>query len=184
MARSRWQEWAENDDNLAVLTAWARAGLTDEEIAKKIGIRRSTLAEWKKKHPSILAALSTGKEFADRMVENSLFRKTQGFMVNVRKAFKIKTVEYDPETGRKVKESEELQLAEETEYIEPDTKAIIFWLKNRRPEDWREKIDQDSGGGEEEGTGIIIMDPVKVREIRESIDRERVEQDGKEEGAM
>ena len=74
MARQRWQEWAENEDNLSVLAAWARAGQTDEEIAKAIGISRSTLSEWKKKHEPIRKALSTGKDFANRLVENSLFK--------------------------------------------------------------------------------------------------------------
>ena len=45
--RQKWREWAESEEHQAVLSAWARAGMTDEEIAKQIGISRSTLAEWK-----------------------------------------------------------------------------------------------------------------------------------------
>ena len=48
--RQKWREWAESEEHQAVLSAWARAGMTDEEIAKQIGISRSTLAEWKKKY--------------------------------------------------------------------------------------------------------------------------------------
>ena len=72
MARQKWQEWAENEDRLSILAAWARAGKTDEEIAKLIGISRSTLSEWKKKHESIGKALSITKDYADRLIEGSL----------------------------------------------------------------------------------------------------------------
>ena len=61
--RQKWREWAESEEHQAVLSAWARAGMTDEEIAKQIGISRSTLAEWKKKYAPINAALATGKNF-------------------------------------------------------------------------------------------------------------------------
>ena len=124
MARQKWKEWAENEDNLNVLSAWARAGLTDEKIAKQIGISRSTLAEWKNKHKSIADALSSGKEFADRLVENSLYKMALGFYVNETKGFKLRTVEYSPE-GRKCKEYEELKTIEERHYIDPDIKMCI-----------------------------------------------------------
>ena len=110
MARQKWQEWAQNQDNLAILTAWARAGLTDAEIAKQIGISRSTLSEWKKKNDNIRQALSTGKEYADRLVENSLFRMTQGYEAKKRKAIKLKRVEFD-EKGRRAAEDERMRRA-------------------------------------------------------------------------
>ena len=105
--------------------------MTDEEIARQIGISRSTLVEWKKKYPQISKALSLGKDFADRLVEDSLYKKAMGFYVFEQKAFKVKNIEYD-ESGKKISEKEELQTAEERHYIEPDIKAIIFWLKNRK----------------------------------------------------
>lgn len=73
-------EWAESEEHQAVLSAWARTGMTDEEIAKQIGISRSTLAEWKKKYAPINEALATGKDFADRLIENSLYKKPWDFM--------------------------------------------------------------------------------------------------------
>ena len=97
--RQKWREWAESEEHQAVLSAWARAGMTDEEIAKQIGISRSTLAEWKKKYAPINAALATGKDFADRLIENSLYKKAIGFYAREQKAFKVKTVEYDEATG-------------------------------------------------------------------------------------
>lgn len=174
MKRQRWQEWAQNEDNIAVLTAWARAGLTDEQIAKSIGISRSTLSDWKKKHESIRIALSTGKEFADRMVENSLYKMTQGYTVKIKKAFKVKKVEYD-NTGKKKSEKEELAYAEETEYVNPDIRAIMFWLKNRKPEIWREKI-IEKDDGDSVGTGVVVLTPTQVQNLQEAVEKNEAEQ--------
>lgn len=164
--RQKWREWAENGENQGVLAAWARAGMPDSEIAKRIGISRSTLGEWKRKYPEIQKALNTGAEFADSLVENSLYKKAVGFYVMEQKAFKVKTVEYN-EDGKRVRESEELQLAEERHYIEPDIKAIIFWLKNRKPDVWKEKIVE--GAGDDEGTGIVVLTPAQIEQIANEV---------------
>lgn len=169
MARQKWQEWSENQDNLAVMSAWARAGLTDEEIAKQIGISRSTLVDWKKKHESIRTALSPGKEFSNRLVENTLFKTTQGYEVKVKKAFKLKKIEYD-ETGRKKTENEVLEYAEETVYIKPEIKSIMFWLRNRMPDEWKDKIIPENE--DEEGTGAIILTPTDVRKMKKEIEKD------------
>lgn len=177
MARQKWEEWANNEDRLAVLSAWARAGLTDERIAKEIGISRSTLGEWKKKYASIEKALSMGKEMADRKVENSLYEMTQGKMLQVRKAFKVKQTSYDSQ-GRKV-EKEELQTIEEDYYVEPDIKAIMFWLKNRKPEVWRDKVVTDTQPDGETGEGIVILTQRTAQELREEIADEKNKETGK-----
>ena len=168
MARQKWQEWNENEDNLAILRAWARAGLTDEEIAKKIGISRSTLAKWKKDHEPIREALAHGKEHADRLMENSLYRIALGFEVKVQKAFKLRRTEYDG-SGKKVKEEEYLDTAEETEYVKPDVKAIIFWMKNRMPEDWKEKVAQAEA--DDTGTGVLVLTPTQIDALRDEVQR-------------
>lgn len=168
--RQKWKEWAENPDNLTVLSAWARAGKTDEQIAKLIGISRSTLAEWKKNHGSIREALSTGKEFANSMVENSLYKKALGFSVPVKKAFKVRKVIYD-ETGRKKEEKEELETIEETHYVEPDTKAIMFWLSNRMPEFWSMK-QTEAAGEEAESGGMICLNAEESSQVKDKIAEE------------
>lgn len=165
--RQRWREWSENEDNQRILSAWARAGMTDEEISHHIGISRSTLAEWKKKYPQIGKALAVGKDFADRLVEDSLYKKALGFYVMEQKTFKVKNVEYDPDTGKRISEKEELQTAEERHYVEPDIKAIIFWLKNRKPEIWKEKILENSV--DEEGSGVLILTPAQVEKMSNEV---------------
>ncbi len=126
-------------DKLILVQGWARDGLTNEQIAEKLGIAPATLYEWQNRYPEFAEALKKGKEVVDREVENALYKKTQGFTVTLLKVFKVKVIEYDPKTGKKVRETEELKRGEEEEYVPPDTTAQIFWLKNRKPAEWRDK---------------------------------------------
>ena len=67
MAKGKYAEWLE-PEGLALLEGWARDGLTDEQIAEKCGVVRTTLYEWKKQHPDISDALKRGKEVVDYQV--------------------------------------------------------------------------------------------------------------------
>lgn len=124
-------------ENLLKLEGWARDGLTEKQIASNIGITRSTLNEWKKKFPDISDTLKKGKEIVDRKVENALLERAIGGVYEVRKTFKVKNVYYD-DHGRRCVE-EKLVVGKDEVYIPGDTTAQIFWLKNRKPEDWRDK---------------------------------------------
>ncbi len=134
MAKSKWEEVKEK---LILVEAWARDGLTDEQIAHNLGISKDTFYTYKKEHTDFSDSLKRGKEVVDIEVENALYKKATGFTVKVHKAFKVKNVEY--KDGKRVREHEEVVLAEEEQYIPPDTTAQIFWLKNRKPSDWRDK---------------------------------------------
>lgn len=68
---AKYKDWLEKD-KLLLLQSWARNGLLDEAIAKKIGINKSTLYEWKKKYKDFADALKKGKEVVDIEVENVL----------------------------------------------------------------------------------------------------------------
>ena len=57
MARAKYQEWIDDPDKRTLLSGWARKGLSDQQIAKNIGISRSTLNEWRKKYPVIADTL-------------------------------------------------------------------------------------------------------------------------------
>jgi hypothetical protein len=112
------------------------------------------LNDWIKKYPDISDTIKKGKEVADREVEESLFHKACGFKVEISKPFKLKKVTYDKKTGKKTKEEETVEYATEEVYVPPDTVAEIFWLKNRKPEVWRDKpenIQIESG----EAAGVI-----------------------------
>lgn len=136
MAKGKYQKWFE-PESLTLLEGWARNGLTDEQIAKNMGISVKTLFNWKTTYLPILHALKKGKEVVDTEVENALLQKALGMTKTVQKPIKLKEVKYD--NGKRVSEKERIEYAEEEVFIPPDTTAQIFWLKNRRPDKWRDK---------------------------------------------
>lgn len=144
-----------------MLEAWARDGLTDEQIANNMGIRRSTLNEWKKKFPDISDTLKKNKEIADAKVEKSLFQRALGTKVKVKKPIKVKEIK--TKDGKRT-EKEHIEYVEEEVYIPPDTTALIYWLKNRLPAKWRDKpIDTGDAGSLEAQNELInaIKEAVK-----------------------
>lgn len=120
---SKFKDWLEGD-GLLKLEGWARDGLTDEQISRNMGIAYSTFREWKKKYSAFSAVLKRTKDVVDREVENALFKRAMGY--------KYDEVTY--ERGEEVKRV--------TKEVAPDTTAQIFWLKNRKPAEWRDKIEQ------------------------------------------
>jgi len=139
VAKSKYEAWL-TDDGLLRIEGWARDGLTDEQIAHNMGISRKTLAEWKNKYAPIRDTLKNSKEVVDRIVENALFKKACGYTVQVKKPIKVRKVEYNEETGKKIREVEEIVETVEEVHVPADTTAQIFWLKNRKPEAWRDKV--------------------------------------------
>lgn len=123
-------------DNLLRIEAWARDGLKLAEVAHNIGCSESTLREWRNNHPAISAALKKGREVADIVIENALYKSAQTQIITVRKPIKVKTVKQD---GRKKIEEERIEYAEEQVVVPANVTAQIFWLKNRRPDKWRDK---------------------------------------------
>lgn len=129
---------------LVEIEAWARDGLIEEQIAKNLGVAYSTFKLYKKSHSALSAALKKGKEVVDIEVENALLQKAIGIKETVKKAIKVKEVTYDQ--GKRVKEIERIEYADEEVYIPPDVTAQIFWLKNRKPEAWRDRKDVEHSG--------------------------------------
>lgn len=144
-------EWAEDADKLLLLESWARDGLTEEQIANNMGIAVKTLYNWKKKSLPILQALKKGREISDYEVENALFKRATGFTTTEQVVFSKKVVEY--RDGKRVKEVSEPCVIEVEKYYPPDTTADIFWLKNRKPEQWRDKQNMEFSG---EGKVMIV----------------------------
>ena len=119
-----------------MIEGWARDGLTDEQIAFNIGISRSTLSEWKKKYTDISDTLKRGKEVIDRQVENALLKRALGYKYKetTRELITDKETGYSELVVTKVVEKE----------VVPDTTAQIFWLKNRKPSNWKDKPEGDN----------------------------------------
>jgi hypothetical protein len=134
---AKYQEWL-LEENLKNLKEWSQNGLTDIQIANNMGIGVSTLYEWKNKYSEFSEALKNGKEIADLQVVNSLYKKTQGYNAQIRKNFKLKEVKYNND-GKKISEKETLVIGIDEVHIPPDTMAIIYWLNNRMPSEWKNK---------------------------------------------
>ncbi len=164
MAKGKYEEWIEDPDKRLLLSGWARNGLSDEQIAKNIGISRSTLNVWKGKYPDIKDALKKGKEIADIEVENALFKRATGYTIQVKKTFKCKEVKYSRD-GKKTKEEEKLIAGFDEVHIPPDTGAIIFWLTNRIPELWKNRrMDKEDRGEDQAAEGVVMMPNVDMKE--------------------
>ena len=146
MAKGKYQEWLE-PDGLLRIEGWARDGLTDEQISKNVGVSYSTFREWCKSYSALSAALKRGKAPVDLEVENALLKKATGYKVKVTKPIKVKTRKQLKDKG--TIEEEHIEYVEEEIYIPPDTVAQIFWLKNRRPSRWRDKIEAPPETGNE-----------------------------------
>ena len=139
VAKGKYHKWLE-PENLLLLEAWARNGLTDEQIAENMGIRGSTFYDWKNKYSEISEALKKGKEVIDILVENALLKRALGY-------------EY-----KEITKEGGVQTKEVTKQVPPDTTALIFWLKNRRPDLWRDRKDVDvSSTG---GFALVVNDNI------------------------
>lgn len=136
----KYDRWL-TEEGLLKITGWARDGLIEKQISHNMGIGASTLRVWKGQFPEIAEALRKGKEVVDREVENALFKAAIGYTQTIHKPVKIRESEYDPETGRKIREVERWVAVEETVHVPANVTAQIFWLKNRKPDVWREKND-------------------------------------------
>jgi transposase len=119
----------------------ARTGMTDDEIADELGIDRSTLYRWKKSHKPFCDALKKGKQTPDEKVVASLFERAIGYEYE-----EVKTVH----EGTKL-----VKVERTTKFVNADVTACIFWLKNRKPEEWRDKRDHEISG---EIKGALVID--------------------------
>lgn len=116
-------------DGLLCIEGWAREGLVEAQIAKNIGINPATLYVWKSKYPEIVDALKRGKRPVDIEVENKLLKRAMGYEYE-----EVTTEIIEQPDGTKRK-----HIKKTLKQVLPDTTAQIFWLKNRRPDLWRDK---------------------------------------------
>ena len=121
----QWEKDGELKDKLILIKGMARDGLTQQQIADNLGINVDTLIEYKKKYTDFSEALKKGKEVVDIEVENALLKRALGYK------YDEVTYENGVETKRVTKE------------VQPDTTAQIFWLKNRKPNNWKDRVETD-----------------------------------------
>ena len=166
MAHAEYKKWLE-PDNLIKLRSWARDGLTNEQIAKKIGVRRQTISEWIKKYPDIADALKKGKEVVDSEIEDSLISVMKKHTITTTQYKMVKKDDFNLKaerskfanvykldhpnatkneiliaTAENVEVYEKIPISKTVTEVDPNTSAIIFWLKNRRPDVYRDQTFQ------------------------------------------
>jgi len=103
-------------------------GLTELQISHFFRVTEATFNAWKKRHPEFLKALKNGKTVSDNEVEVALFKRACGYS--------------HPEDKIFLYEGEEIIIPTIKRYP-PDTVACIFWLKNRKPAEWRDKVENE-----------------------------------------
>lgn len=192
MAKRKVDEWL-TKEGLTKLGGWARSGLSDEQIAKNVGVSRSTLNEWKKKYPDISDTLKKEKEVADFEVENALFRRATGYEHEevTYVAMPLNQEEYDEKVAMHLdvwhqqnpnatQAERDLFISTISRYneqvskrvvrhIAPDTTAAIFWLKNRDPLNWRDKREHQLDGTINTNQTIDLsgLSPEELRRLAE-----------------
>lgn len=101
-----------------------RLGATNEDIADFFNVNIQTVHNWRKAHPDFFDALKSGKDEADAKVKQSLFRQAIGYKYQAQKPMVV---------------NGQVEVIQYEEIQHPNVTACIFWLKNRKPAEWREK---------------------------------------------
>lgn len=163
MAKGEYKKWLE-PDNLNLLRSWARDGLTDEKIAQRINVNVRTLGKWKAKYGQIRRALKKGKEVVDAEIEDSLISTMKKHKITtttykmvkkddlVLKAERTKFMNMykldHPKatkdqiliaTAESVAVYERIPMTETVTEVDPNVSSMIFWLKNRRSDVYRDQ---------------------------------------------
>lgn len=144
-AKGKYDQWR-TPEGLTLIQGWARDGLTDEQIAHNMGINKATLYRYKQCYSDICTALKNGKEVADYEVENALFKRACGYIA------KEEIQEVNQESGA----MKTVRIVYKD--IPPDTGAAMAWLKNRRPNNWRDR--QNISLDTNSNSGVILLPEV------------------------
>ena len=118
----KYKQWL-TKEGLIRIQGWARDGLTNNQIAEKIGISKQTFYDWLKKYPDLSDSLKENKDVVDRKVENALLKNA----------------------------------------LNGNVTAQIFWLKNRKPNEWREKREIEANEAQSSSMNQLIQSLTQAR---------------------
>lgn len=110
---------------------FCKLGATDKDLAEALEVTEKTINLWKEKYPEFLQSIKEGKAQADAEVASKLFHRATGY-------------EHPEDDIRAI--NGEIVITPTIKHYAPDTTAAIFWLKNRRPDLWRDKVEQVHSG--------------------------------------
>lgn len=126
LAAGKYKEWL-TEDGLKSIESWASDGLTNQDIAHNMGISISTLQAWLTKYLEISDALKKGRAPVVRDLENALIKKAKGF----------EYVETTTEMWVDGEGEKRQKVSKHTRYSPPDSSALMFLLKNYKPNKYR-----------------------------------------------
>ena len=149
-----YREWI-TDEGLTIVKGWAMDGLSNKQIAHNMGIDESTFYEWQNKFSQFSEAVKEGKEVIDRQVENALLKRALGYEVE-----ESKTYMKDDGTGRKTKHVEKTN-----KHVASDATSMIFWLKNRKPNEWNDRKHVEHSGGLN-NTNVNTFKDISTEELK------------------
>lgn len=136
MARKgKYEDWL-TEEGLLKIEGWAKDGLNDEQIAHNIGIGVRTFYTWLSKYKQLKHVLKQSKEVVDREVENALLKSAIGYYLDEERI------------------DSEGNVYPVRRFVPPNTTAQIFWLKNRKPNEWRDKKQTELTGAN--GGNLVI----------------------------
>lgn len=124
-AKGKYEKWLE-PENLILVQGWRRDGLADDQVARNLGVSRSTMYEWIKRFPEFAEAFKKGTEACVFEVENAMYKSAMGYDVE---EIEISETEYPD--GAKV-----TSRRKKKRHIPPSTAAQIFILRNKAPGKW------------------------------------------------
>lgn len=126
-------------------------GATDADMADFFEVSQSTLNLWKIEHPKFSESIKKGKATADMHLASKLFNKAEGAEWEEEQAIKVKISQYE----------EKIEVVKIKRAAPPDTTALIFWLKNRQPKQWRDRqeVSGPDGGPILQRIERVIVDP-------------------------
>ena len=130
-------------------------GADDKRLADFFNVSEQTINAWKKAYPDFLEAIKRGKEEADAEVAASLYRRARGY------TYEEKTIEDGKVTKVVVKE------------VAPDTGAAMAWLKNRQPQNWRDKHEIEHSGGVKQTVthDLRSLSPAELAQLEQLLSR-------------
>lgn len=170
----------EREAILNIAREMGRQALTTHEIAQQFDISTVQLAVWQAEDPVFAQALSMGRDVADARVERALYHKALGYsypseeikMVNVERTREIDGVEV-------VEKTQEVLRVPTITHVPPDNTAMIFWLKNRKPDTWRDNRQVDVAAtlsmAEERGKDPRLLAMAILAIMREAVEADNEE---------
>ncbi len=147
---TKYEEWERDgvlEEKLALIKGWRMNGVTQQKIAENVGLNEDTMCKYKKRYPRFKEALDKGKEQADLEVEDALFKRAVGYTIRIEE--------------EKLDKDGVTHLLKRDLHVPGDVGAQIFWLKNRRYTDWRDKINFEDETKQNDGIIKELIGAIK-----------------------